>query len=98
MLKKLFLAFLLGVTPALAPLILHAQEMAVASQTQSVNINTADASTLSAGLKGVGQARAEAIVQYRDSYGPFFSVEDLLEVRGVGQSIIEKNHDRITLE
>jgi len=56
------------------------------------------APTLAARLDGVGRSRAEAIVRYRDSFGPFVSVEDLLEVKGVGQSILDKNRDRITLE
>ncbi len=98
MLKRLILAFLLGLSPALAPLTLHAAEVAVASQSQAVNINTADGDTLAQNLKGVGYSRAQAIVQYRESYGPFFSADDLLEVRGVGQSIVDKNRDRITLE
>ena len=98
MIKKLLLAFLLGLSPVLTPLTLHADEVAVASQVHSVNINKADAETLTLGLKGVGRSRAEAIVQYRSAYGPFFSVDDLLEVKGVGPSIVPKNRDRITLE
>jgi competence protein ComEA len=98
MTKKLLLALLLGLSPVLTPLILHAEEVAVASQVQSININKADAETLTQALTGVGHSRAEAIVQYRTTYGPFFSVDDLLEVKGVGPSIVNKNRDRITLE
>jgi competence protein ComEA len=98
MIKKLLLAFILGLSPVLTPLTLHADEVAVASQVQNVNINKADAETLTQGLKGVGRSRAEAIVQYRSAYGPFFSIDDLLEVKGVGPSIVDKNRDRITLE
>ena len=98
MTKRLLLALLLGLSPVLTPLILHAEEVAVASQVQSININKADAETLTQALKGVGHSRAEAIVQYRTTYGPFFSVDDLLEVKGVGPSIVNKNRDRITLE
>ncbi len=98
MLKKLLLIFFLGITPALTSLSLHAAEVATASQLQVVNINTADAETLAQKLDGIGQNRALAIVQYRNSNGPFFTVDDLLEVRGVGQSILDNNRDRITLE
>jgi competence protein ComEA len=98
MIKKLLLAFLLGLSPALTPLTLHADEVAVANQVQTININKADAATLTQGLKGVGRTRAEAIVEYRSAYGPFFSVDDLLEVKGVGPSIVDKNRARITLE
>ena len=48
----------------------------------SVNINTADAQTLAAALDGVGASRAKAIVEYRDSHGPFRSVDDLAQVKG----------------
>jgi competence protein ComEA len=56
-----------------------------------VDINTADAETLAAELQGVGMARARAIVEYRESQGPFARPEDLLAVRGVGPAILEQN-------
>ncbi|MEM9256105.1 MAG: ComEA family DNA-binding protein [Pseudomonadota bacterium] len=64
----------------------------------TVNINSADASTLAEQLKGVGQSRAEAIVRYRDTYGPFASTEELLEVKGIGTSTLELNRALITLD
>lgn len=64
----------------------------------SVNINSADAATMAAGLKGVGQSRAMEIVRYREAYGPFASVEELAEVKGIGKSTLEKNRTLITLE
>ena len=63
-----------------------------------ININTADASTLAAGLNGVGASRAEDIVRYRAEFGAFTTVEQLAEVKGVGKSTLEKNRARITLE
>ncbi|MFT4615478.1 MAG: competence protein ComEA [Bacteroidia bacterium] len=63
-----------------------------------VNINTADASAIAESLKGVGQSRAEAIVRYREAYGPFASVDELAEVKGIGQSTLDMNRKRITLE
>lgn len=98
MIKRLFLALLLSFSPALLTQGVHAQEMAAASQAEPVNINKADAQTLADSLLGVGLARAEEIVRYREAYGPFFSVDDLLEVRGIGRSTLDKNRDRITLE
>ena len=68
------------------------------AQAASVNINTADAATLASALKGVGEARAREIVRYRDTYGPFATVDELLEVKGVGQSTLEMNRRVITLE
>lgn len=60
-----------------------------------VNINTADAETLAAELKGVGLARAQAIIEYRESVGPYRSPEDLLEVAGVGPKVLELNKGNI---
>jgi competence protein ComEA len=75
-----------------------AQEVAAAPAVATVNINSADANTLAAGLNGVGQTRAMEIVRYREAYGPFASVEELTEVKGIGKSTLEKNRALITLE
>jgi len=56
-----------------------------------VNVNTADASTLARELQGVGMAKAEAIVSYREKNGPFKSADDLVKVKGLGKKIIEQN-------
>lgn len=82
---------------ALTPAAL-AGESAQAGQTATVNINTADASALAAGLKGVGMSRARDIIVYRETYGPFASVEELADVKGIGLSTIEKNRAVITLD
>ena len=57
----------------------------------TVNINTADAAMLAETIKGVGMAKAEAIIRYREKNGPFKSVEQLAEVPGVGERTVEKN-------
>jgi len=64
----------------------------------TVNINSADAQTLAAKLKGVGETRAAEIVRHRETYGPFASAEELTEVKGIGQSTLDMNRDVITLE
>jgi competence protein ComEA len=64
----------------------------------SININSADAEAMAAGLKGVGQSRALEIVRYREAYGPFASIEELAEVKGIGKSTLDKNRTLITLE
>ncbi|MFB5189988.1 ComEA family DNA-binding protein [Alicyclobacillus fastidiosus] len=51
--------------------------------TDKIDLNTADEATLET-LPGVGPKRAEDIVAYRQSHGPFHSVSDLLQVKGVG--------------
>jgi competence protein ComEA len=65
---------------------------------ERVNINTADAATLASALKGVGPSKAEAIIAYRQSYGPFESVDELTAVKGIGESLLNKNRDIIVLK
>jgi competence protein ComEA len=60
-----------------------------------VDLNTADAATLARELKGVGPARAEAIVAWREANGPFRSPEDLVKVQGIGERVLEDNRGTI---
>ena len=77
---------------ALAALFLSAVALA-----GPVNINTADAETLSEELKGIGLAKAEAIVAYRDQNGPFSDVAELADVKGIGERTVEINRDNIVV-
>lgn len=61
-----------------------------------ININTADAAAL-AELNGIGDAKAAAIVDYRKQHGPFKSVEQLADVKGIGDKFIEKNRNRLSV-
>ena len=63
-----------------------------------VNVNTADAKTLARELDGVGMAKAEAIVAYRQKNGPFKSAEDLAKVDGIGKKTIEQNRANLRFE
>lgn len=63
----------------------------------TININTADVETL-ASLNGIGPAKAEAIVAYREANGPFESAEELDNVKGIGAVTVEKNADRLTVD
>ena len=56
-----------------------------------VNVNTADAETISRELKGVGLAKAQAIVAYREANGVFAAPGDLLNVKGIGPRVLEDN-------
>ena len=64
---------------------------------EAVNVNKADATTLAAGIKGVGEAKAEAIVAYRKEHGPFKTIDDLTQVPGIGERIVEINRANITV-
>ena len=61
-----------------------------------LNINTASAADLTA-LPGIGEKKAAAIVAYRDANGPFTEVEQLLQVDGIGEGILEKIRPHICL-
>lgn len=76
----------------------HARAQEAAAAPATVNINEADAETLASALRGIGDARAVEIVRYREAYGPFTSVDELVEVRGIGQSTLDDNRALITLE
>lgn len=52
---------------------------------EPVDINRADAETISKALKGVGPKKAEAIVQYRKEHGDFKTLKDLENVKGIGE-------------
>lgn len=60
-----------------------------------VNINTADATTISESLKGIGQKKAEELVRYRKENGKFKTLSDLTSVKGIGEKTIEKNANDI---
>lgn len=68
------------------------------SSASSVNINTASFEELSAKLKGIGKAKAAAIIEWRENNGKFMSLEDVDEVRGIGPAILEKNKALIRFE
>ena len=70
---------------------------AIASD-NTVNINLADQATLETSLEGVGPALARRIVEFREMYGPFESLEQFLEVKGVGPKIVETNQSKIVFE
>ncbi len=61
-----------------------------------ININTATAEELET-LKGIGPAKAEAIVAYREQNGPFSSVDDLVNVTGIGEKTLANIRDKITV-
>ena len=99
LLRQYSLAMLLAIVTALG--LMASGPPAFADDTPAaatVNINTAGAEELASALKGVGQSRAEAIVRYREAYGPFAAIDELLEVKGIGQSTLDMNRRLIVLE
>ncbi|MDU8502285.1 helix-hairpin-helix domain-containing protein [Pseudomonas syringae] len=72
---------------------------AVHEQTNDkVNLNTADAQTLQKELAGIGKNKADAIIAYRDANGEFTSIDELIEVKGIGKAILEKNREKLAID
>jgi competence protein ComEA len=69
--------------------------VSVGANAGPVNINSANAATLSQELKGIGMKRAQAIVDYRQKHGPFKSADELTLVKGIGPAVIARNRDSI---
>ena len=63
-----------------------------------VDVNSADAKTLARELQGIGMAKAEAIVSYREKNGPFKTADDLAKVKGLGKKLIDQNKANLKFE
>lgn len=61
-----------------------------------ISLNSATATQLQQ-LSGVGAKKAQAIIEYRDQYGKFQSIEDLKKVKGIGPALFEKNRSQLGL-
>ncbi|MDR5902187.1 ComEA family DNA-binding protein [Halomonas icarae] len=78
-------ALLLGLTPL----------GAVAQEVEPININTASAELLTE-LPGIGPSKAAAIIEDRETNGPFESAQDLTRVSGIGDGTVANLEDQIT--
>ncbi len=63
-----------------------------------VNINTASAEQIAEALNGIGLSKAQAIVDYRESYGLFTAADEIVFVRGIGDSTFENNKGDILVK
>jgi competence protein ComEA len=66
-------------------------------ETSLIDLNLADVDTLTT-LPGIGESKAQAIVDYRTDYGPFQTVDDLLLVPGIGESTLEGLRELVTVD
>jgi len=68
----------------------------IAFSADSININTADKEALMSVIKGVGDKKAEAIISYRKENGPFKSIDELTNIKGIGQGTIDKHREMLS--
>ena len=95
--SPLFLATVLALAmAALSVAPATASGASSAAPASMVNINSAGVDELVT-LPGIGKAYAERIVEYRQKNGPFKKVEDILNVRGIGEKTFDRIKDRLTL-
>ena len=65
--------------------------LSLSGQSIKVSINSASAEELARAMNGVGLKKAQAIVSYREEYGPFSAIDDLRQVPGLGGALVERN-------
>ncbi len=65
---------------------------------EPVDLNTATVEQLAEALNGVGESKARAIVEYRETNGPFSHIDELINVRGIGMATVDKNRDMLRVE
>jgi competence protein ComEA len=90
----LVVVLVLGVVPA----VVYGEPPVTVQQVSlaAVNINTAPAVELQE-LPGIGPVLANRVVEYRQAHGPFNSVDQIKEVKGVGETLFERLKDRLTM-
>ena len=64
-------------------------------QTHKINLNKADVFVITGSVKGIGDKRAEAIVAYREAHQGFKSIDELAQVKGIGERFVERNRDKL---
>ncbi len=94
-LRRMSWAVALGIALVLAPAAALAQTGAV-STGEKINLNTATVEQLQV-LPGVGPATAKSIVEYRNKVGKFNKIEEILNVKGIGEKKFQRIKDRLTL-
>jgi competence protein ComEA len=90
-LRRLVMAGLLVASAALTVSV-----PSLSAEEKLININTASAAEL-AEIRGIGDAKAKAIIEYREKSGPFKSVDDLQNVKGIGEKLLATLRPQVTV-
>jgi len=78
-------------------LLFSSSAMSAQDPAEKININTANAEQIASTMTGIGDSKAQAIVEYRSTHGNFKSLQELENVAGIGAKTVEKNKDKMTL-
>lgn len=71
--------------------------MSLSAFAEMINMNKADAATFQHYLKGVGQKKADNIIKYRVEHKSFKTIEEIMEVKGIGEGIFKKIKEDLSL-
>ena len=80
-----------------SPTPLASQEVAPTPERQLININLASAELMACALPGIGEMKAQAIVDYRNQEGPFHRTDELMKVPGIGPVTYQGIRDLVTV-
>lgn len=72
------------------------QEQAIENEDQKVKVNIASMEEIQT-IPGIGEVKATAIIEYRETYGRFEKLEDLTKVSGIGQKTVEKMEEYVRI-
>ncbi|MBM3111172.1 ComEA family DNA-binding protein [Pseudomonas arcuscaelestis] len=90
-------SFSLSAAPATESVTSPVPVVATQQTVARLDLNTADVLTLQSTLAGIGKTKAEAIVAYREEHGAFTTVDELLEIKGIGKALLDRNRDKLTV-
>lgn len=75
-------------------LISHPPQIA-GGEIEKIDLNSADLKTIADAINGIGPKRALAIVKYRDTHGPFATIEELANVKGISSKFVENRIEEL---
>lgn len=73
------------------------EKISSSDESSTININTASKETLMT-LNGIGESKAQAIIDYREEIGGFKSVDEITNISGIGEKTLEKIKDKISIK